>query len=209
MNSLPRDTYEDIYWEAVIRCLGLFHQVDLESARDTVSRLREQLADEGTYSEKLATHQEPFYVAGEIVGNPTEFDDNARAVYARLISDLSHTLPEQPSPERRGDLQQHPGLTRGEAPLILDASRRAAVAHGREIALTRIEFRLLEILYQRRSYDVPLEQLLDFVWGTSEGLGTAELVRSHVRNLRQKLSYIGLPDAIRSHRGRGYALEVA
>jgi DNA-binding response OmpR family regulator len=91
--------------------------------------------------------------------------------------------------------------------LTLDSQRRLALANGAEVLLTRTEFRLLEVLQERSPSDVSLEQLLDSVWGTAEGIGTAELVRTHVRNLRQKLSQVGLPDAVRSHRGRGYALE--
>ena len=49
--------------------------------------------------------------------------------------------------------------------------------------------------------------VLDAVWGSHEGVGTAELVRTHVRNLRQKLVGIGLGDAVRVRRGRGYAFE--
>jgi two-component system catabolic regulation response regulator CreB len=75
------------------------------------------------------------------------------------------------------------------------------------VPLTRIEYRLLETLYEHRPEDVSLQSLLIGVWGTTEGMGTAELVRTHVRNLRQKLAQLGLPDAIRSHRGRGYALD--
>jgi DNA-binding response OmpR family regulator len=91
--------------------------------------------------------------------------------------------------------------------LALDAQRRVARVDGSEVPLTRIEFRLLEALRAQGPGDVALDQLLRDVWGTTVGVGTAELVRTHVRNLRQKLAQIGLPDAIRSHRGRGYALE--
>jgi hypothetical protein len=91
--------------------------------------------------------------------------------------------------------------------LTLDSGRRLVSADGREVTLTRIEFRLLRTLFAQRPLDVPLDRLLDDVWGTTEGMGTAELVRTHVRNLRQKLAHIGLPDAIRTHRGQGYALE--
>jgi DNA-binding response OmpR family regulator len=55
---------------------------------------------------------------------------------------------------------------------------------------------------------VPLSDVLTAVWGTTEGQGTSELVRAHVRNLRVKLREIGLVDIVRSRRGRGYALEL-
>jgi DNA-binding response OmpR family regulator len=100
----------------------------------------------------------------------------------------------------RSEASRRPGLT-------LDATRRVARVNGSEAPLTRIEYRLLEALYEHRPDDMTLDRLLQDVWGSTEGMGTAELVRTHIRNLRLKLSQLGLPDAIRSHRGRGYALE--
>jgi len=94
----------------------------------------------------------------------------------------------------------------GPLSLSLDAVRRTAAANGREVALTRTEFRLLEVLLEFQPREVPLLELLQSVWGFTEGRGTSELVRAHVRNLRLKLDHIGLADAIRSRRGRGYAL---
>jgi hypothetical protein len=92
--------------------------------------------------------------------------------------------------------------------LRLDRSRRLALSSGREVALTRTEFRLLEVLFERQPGEVGLLEVLSSVWGYTEGRGTSELVRAHVRNLRAKLAEIGLPDAVRSRRGRGYALAV-
>jgi DNA-binding response OmpR family regulator len=90
--------------------------------------------------------------------------------------------------------------------LRLDPERRLAVSQGLEVALTRTEFLLLDVLYERRPREVGLMDVLQTVWGFTEGRGTSELVRSHVRNLRLKLAKIGLPDAVQSRRGRGYAL---
>jgi DNA-binding response OmpR family regulator len=92
--------------------------------------------------------------------------------------------------------------------LRLDRGRRLALSAGREVALTRTEFRLLEVLFERQPGEVSLIDVLSSVWGYTEGRGTSELVRAHVRNLRAKLAEIGLPDAVRSRRGRGYALAV-
>ena len=92
--------------------------------------------------------------------------------------------------------------------LQLNRGRRLAVSSGHEVALTRTEFRLLEVLFERQPGEVGLVEVLQAVWGLPEGRGTSELVRAHVRNLRVKLAKIGLPDAVRSRRGRGYALAV-
>jgi DNA-binding response OmpR family regulator len=100
------------------------------------------------------------------------------------------------------------GTNERAGPLALDAGRRLAVSDGREVALTRTEFRLLQVLLDHQPREVPLLELLQAVWGFTEGRGTSELVRAHVRNLRVKLGQLGLPDAVRSRRGQGYALVV-
>jgi len=94
------------------------------------------------------------------------------------------------------------------AELMLNPLRRVASRGGREVFLTRIEFRLLQLLHDRRPADVTLAEVLIAIWGSTEGQGTSELVRAHLRNLRRKLLEIGLTDAIRSRRGRGYSLDV-
>ncbi len=99
-------------------------------------------------------------------------------------------------------------VERPSASLRLDADRRMALANDVEVALTRTEFRLLTLLLGEQPRDVSLPEVLRGVWGFTEGRGTSELVRAHVRNLRTKLAQIGLPDAVRSRRGRGYALTV-
>jgi DNA-binding response OmpR family regulator len=96
-------------------------------------------------------------------------------------------------------------LTRREADsLVLRPDRRVAQANGREVALTRIEFRLLETLLARR--ELSIAEAMQAVWGASMGSGTPAPLRSHVRNLRLKLGQIGLGESVRSRRGRGYAL---
>jgi DNA-binding response OmpR family regulator len=92
--------------------------------------------------------------------------------------------------------------------LVLDAERRFASASGRDVVLTPIEFQILSVLFETRPNDVSPAVLLEAVWGTSEGRGGPGLVRAHVRNLRVKLNQIGLHDAVRSRRGRGYTLVV-
>ena len=92
--------------------------------------------------------------------------------------------------------------------LHLDSARRMAFANGRQVLLTRTEFRLLQLLNDARPADVAFTDVLESVWGYSADEATTELVRSHLRNLRRKLSEIGLQDVLHSRRGRGYILEL-
>jgi len=90
----------------------------------------------------------------------------------------------------------------------LDRERRIAHSNGREVWLTRTQARLLALLIDRQPAPVATLDILREVWGFDGSDGDAELVRTHVRHLRQKLTEIGLGEAIRSQRGRGYRLAI-
>ena len=96
-----------------------------------------------------------------------------------------------------------PGLVVGS----LDAH-----VQGRRLDLTRRELALLQALHAAQSgvvrrNEVGCEQLLDAAWGPgSESLDRT--VDTHIKTLRAKLREAGLgDDAIRTHRGLGYALD--
>ncbi len=95
-----------------------------------------------------------------------------------------------------------------EPALRLMPARRLAIANGREVGLTRTEYKLLETLMQRRPNEVSLAEAIEAVWGPVPGSGTPAPLRAHMRNLRAKLTQIGLANALRSHRGRGYVLAI-
>ena len=92
--------------------------------------------------------------------------------------------------------------------LTLDAGRRVARANGREVDLTRTEFQLLAALYGHRGREITQEEALEAAWGAGEWSGNVGVLRAHMRNLRLKLAQVGLPNAVRSLRGRGYRLVV-
>ncbi len=95
------------------------------------------------------------------------------------------------------------------AALSVEASRRVARANGREVALTRAEYQLLAALLSRHGGLISREEAMEAmeaVWGGGEWPRNLTLLRAHVRNLRLKLTQLGLANAVRSSRGRGYAL---
>jgi hypothetical protein len=92
--------------------------------------------------------------------------------------------------------------------LTLEAGRRVARANGREVALTRTEAQLLEALLSRRGGVVTLDEAMESLWGAGDWTRNLSLLRAHMRNLRLKLAQVGLANAVRSRRGRGYALAV-
>jgi DNA-binding response OmpR family regulator len=94
------------------------------------------------------------------------------------------------------------------AGLALEPGRRVARANGREVALSRTEYQLLEALLTHRGRELSLDEAMEAIWGAGEWSRNVGLLRAHMRNLRLKLAQIGLANAVRSLRGRGYALAV-
>jgi two-component system phosphate regulon response regulator PhoB len=71
-------------------------------------------------------------------------------------------------------------------PLKLDIGAHRFYVDGREVALTTLEFRLLEHLMTRLGRVQSREQLLEDVWGLSSALET-RTIDTHVMRLRDKL----------------------
>jgi DNA-binding response OmpR family regulator len=91
----------------------------------------------------------------------------------------------------------------------VEVERSTQEVRGREgsVSLTPTEFRLLGYLAERATSIVSSGELLEKVWEFYPGTGSAELVRSHIRNVRAKLRQAsGGQDLIRTVPRRGYRL---
>lgn len=89
--------------------------------------------------------------------------------------------------------------------MVVDTGRRTVTRSGSDVALTSIEFDLLEALVRNRPRVVSKQQLLSRVWGYGEGEFDDHVVEVHVSALRGKLEAHG-PRIIHTVRGAGYAL---
>ena len=88
--------------------------------------------------------------------------------------------------------------------LRLDAQARSARVDGREIRLTPIEFRLLEVLIRHHDTVLSPSQLLARAWGDPSGVGP-DRVKFAVLRLRRKLGAREPEDSpVESVRGFGY-----
>jgi DNA-binding response OmpR family regulator len=100
---------------------------------------------------------------------------------------------------RRGDARTELPAPYEDALLRVDFEGRRVECGGREVALTPLEFRLLGVLVRHPNQTLSHEQLLELVWGTSDG--SRDQLKLYVGYVRKKL---GAPDAIQSVRGFGY-----
>ena len=91
--------------------------------------------------------------------------------------------------------------------LKLDPSRWAATVDGVHIDLTRREFQILSVLYNRPGQVFSRTQLLDMAFVEDTGM-VHRTIDSHIKNIRLKIRRVE-PDAefIRSVYGVGYAYE--
>lgn len=86
-------------------------------------------------------------------------------------------------------------------PVELDREAHRAFSEGSELALTPLEYRLLEVLLERRGRVQTRRQLLQSVWDTNAAIET-RTVDMHVARLRTKLGESG--QLIETVRGVGY-----
>jgi two-component system response regulator MprA len=98
---------------------------------------------------------------------------------------------------------QPPGETLAFADLALDVESGTARRGGRELALTRREAELLELLLRNPRAVVSRELALERVWG-GEAEATPNVVDRYVAYLRRKL---GEPPLIQTVRGLGFRLD--
>jgi two-component system, OmpR family, catabolic regulation response regulator CreB len=91
-------------------------------------------------------------------------------------------------------------------PFAVDDGRRQIRYYGSLLDLSRYEYGLLKTLVARPGIVFTRDQLLDLVWDDATD-SMDRTVDAHVKTLRAKLRTVAPAlDAIRTHRGSGYAL---
>jgi DNA-binding response OmpR family regulator len=132
--------------------------------------------------------------ADDYVTKPFDVDvllAHMKAVLRR--SDRPAVLPAHPSSIQVGDL-------------TIDPAAHTVTVAGRPVGLTPREFDLLHTFALEPNRVIPIDELLDRVWG-AEFIGQPQVVYVHVRWLREKLeSDPNHPQRIISVRGVGYKL---
>lgn len=92
------------------------------------------------------------------------------------------------------------------ADLQLDPVRREVSRNGRAIALTALEYRLLEYLFHRSGEVVSRTDIWNHVFEDESG-GVSNTVEVYIGYLRKKLVTADEPPLIHTKRGHGYILE--
>ena len=132
--------------------------------------------------------------------NPRELVARTRAILRRHHRHSAETAAT--SGEAKSERTPLTEVRRG--PLRLDlVARRAAVA-GQEVALTGLEFNLLQLLVRHPGRTISREEIIASLHGSSFHV-VERSVDVHISNLRKKIAAIsGLRDLIKTVRGEGY-----
>lgn len=87
--------------------------------------------------------------------------------------------------------------------LVIDPVRHQATLKGEPLNLTRKEFELLFTLASHAGQVLSREQLYSLVWSESNGYNIDELIKTHIKTLRRKLTPAGV-EYIKNVWGIGY-----
>jgi DNA-binding response OmpR family regulator len=91
--------------------------------------------------------------------------------------------------------------------LVLDCNSYEITAPDRVVLLTPVEFELVHFLMRHPGHVYSADDLLQEVWGYPPGTGMPDLVRVHIKNLRDKIELAPRdPKYIRNVLRRGYMI---
>jgi two-component system OmpR family response regulator len=127
--------------------------------------------------------------ADDYLGKPFAFGELAARLRALL---------------RRGDTPRPTALTNGE--LVLNPATHLVRWQEQQVELSPREFALLDYFMRRRGDVLRRSEILDHVWDYAYD-GTSNVVDVYVRYLRNRLSEVGVDEAIETVRGVGYRLK--
>ena len=91
--------------------------------------------------------------------------------------------------------------------LELDPVGHIVRRNGKMLTLTRKEYALVEYMMQHKGELITRQQLADRIWN-ADLIAIDNLIDVHIKNLRKKMDIDGLPELIRTVRGRGFKLDV-
>ncbi|NJN46078.1 MAG: two-component system response regulator CreB [Candidatus Competibacteraceae bacterium] len=98
--------------------------------------------------------------------------------------------------------------TEQSAPFSIDEAQYRISYWGQPLALSRYEFRLLQVLLKRPGRVYSREMLLSLVWDDPDS-SFDRTVDTHIKTIRAKLRAIRLDaNPIKTHRGFGYSLSL-
>ena len=97
------------------------------------------------------------------------------------------------------NLLEHDGI-------MLNLGDATVLYQDQKVELTKNEFRILQILFERAGKIVSRDEIIERLWGSDEFIDDNTLT-VNVARLRKKLESVGRKDMIRTKKGIGYMVE--
>lgn len=92
-------------------------------------------------------------------------------------------------------------------PFAIDKQKKRISYFGKQMDLSRYEYKILEVLIEKPGWVFSRDQLMDLVW-EDPGASMDRTVDTHIKTLRTKLKAVRPAlDPIKTHRGLGYSLK--
>lgn len=92
--------------------------------------------------------------------------------------------------------------------LVMQPYRRLCTLDGRRLALTQIEFAVLQQLLENRGRTVGAREMAERVWDDAFYISRSDALAVHIRHLREKLGDTKKPFAyILTDWGKGYRVD--
>ena len=126
--------------------------------------------------------------ADDYIVKPVDLDELAARIAAHL---------------RREQRRHSQSIIRFFGELAVDYSARTVTVHNEQIALSKREFDILELLSLNTGQVFDRERIYDAVWGI-DGDGNSDTVMEHIRKIRAKLAAHTLHSYIETVWGCGY-----
>ena len=92
------------------------------------------------------------------------------------------------------------------AGVMLNLSDATVLYENEKLELTKNEFRILQILFERAGKIVSRDEIIERLWDSDEFIDDNTLT-VNVARLRKKLESVGIADLIRTKKGIGYIVE--
>ena len=92
------------------------------------------------------------------------------------------------------------------AGVMLNLSDATVLYENEKLELTKNEFRILQILFERAGKIVSRDEIIERLWDSDEFIDDKTLT-VNVARLRKKLESVGIADLIRTKKGIGYIVE--
>lgn len=104
---------------------------------------------------------------------------------------------------RREGRKQEQSTLRFFKDMVIDYSKREVSINGVQIALSRKEFDIVELLSVHSGQVFDRERIYDIVWGL-DGDGSSDTIMEHIRKIRSKFAAVSLHSYIETVWGVGY-----